>query len=123
MVLYNNMNDFKIVCDSEDQLKSLKEKAMKCKIIALDKMEKHPLLNPSYFTKREKTKVIEIMNEWFSKADEEIDKWFNDIVNERILGNGLDYNAYPIYDLSKGANGPSGPIMDTKGNLVEVENK
>jgi hypothetical protein len=106
------MDDMKIVCDSEDHLKSLKDKAMKCKIIALDKMEKHPLLNPSYFNKREKTKLVEIMTEWFSKSDVEIDKWFNDIVNERILCGDTDLNAYPIYDLSKGANGPAGPHLE-----------
>jgi hypothetical protein len=102
----------KINCDSVDHLIQLKEKAMKCKIIALDKMEKHPLINPSSFSKREKTKLVEIMGEWFSKPDEEIDKLFNEIVNDRILCGDTDLNTYPIYDLSKGANGPAGPILE-----------
>lgn len=88
-------------CENEEQLKTLKERAMKCKLIALDKMDKHPLSNPSYFNKRDKARVIELMTEWFSKEDEEINKWFNDIVNDRILANGLEYQNYPVYDLSK----------------------
>jgi hypothetical protein len=88
-------------CENEEQLNTLKERAMKCKLIALDKMDKHPLCNPSYFNKRDKARVIELMTEWFSKEDEEINKWFNDIVNDRILANGLEYQNYPVYDLSK----------------------
>lgn len=108
-----------IECETEEQLNCLKTKAMKCKIIALDKMDKNPLSNPSYFSKKDKTRLTELMTEWFSNTDEEVDKWFNDIVNERILANGLDYQHYPIYDLAKGANGPTEPIQDIAGNLVE----
>jgi hypothetical protein len=98
-----------IICESEEQLCTLKERAMKCKIIALDKMEKHPLINPSSFTKREKTRLVEIMSEWFSKPNDDIDNAFNEIVNETLLCGNKDYNAYPIYDL-RGANGPAGPL-------------
>jgi hypothetical protein len=106
----------KIECDTEEQHTYLKTKAMKCKVICLDKMEKHPLMNPSYFNKKDKERLVELMTEWFSKSDEEIDKWFNDIVNDRILANGLDYQHYPIYDLARGANGPSGPIENATIN-------
>lgn len=109
------MSVHKVECETEEQLNCLKTKAMKCKIIALDKMDKHPLSNPSYFNKKDKAKLTELMTEWFSNTDEEVDKWFNDIVNERILANGLDYHQYPIYDLSK----PKMPIQDLASNLVE----
>lgn len=95
------MDAFKIECETEEQLTLLKEKAMKCKLIALDKLDKHPLSNPTYFSKNEKSKVYDLMTEWFNKDDEEVNKWFNDIVNDRILANGLDYQNYPVYDLRK----------------------
>lgn len=98
----------KIECQDEIQLKKLKTKAMKVKLIALAKMDKHPLSNPSYFNKRDKTRLLELMNEWFSNTEEEVDKCFNEIVNERILASGLEYQSYPVYDLSK------------KDNLVKV---
>ena len=88
-------------CENEEQLTHLKNKAIKVKIIALEKMEKHPLSNPSYFSKNDRSKVLELMLELFSKDDEEINNLFNVIVNEKILANGLDYQNYPVYDLSK----------------------
>lgn len=109
-----------INCETEDQLNQLKEKAMKVKVIALDSMDKHPLMNPSTFSKREKATLMMKMGEMFNDWDDErINKEFADVVNERILANGLDYQHYPIYSLGK----ESKPVaIDAGGNLVECEN-
>ncbi len=91
-----------IECRDEEELKYYKTKAMKIKVVALDKMDKHPLLNPKYFNNRDKTKLGLEMNDIFNNwNDEEIDKEFNSIVNDRILASDLDYNNYPIYNLEK----------------------
>lgn len=107
-----------INCETEEQLSLLKEKAMKTKVIALDKMDKHPLMNPSTFSKRDKAtlmmKMGDIFNDW---SDEQINKEFNDIVNDRILAGGIDYQHYPVYDLSK----KKEIAVDCGGNLVECE--
>lgn len=108
-----------INCETEEQLIQLKEKAMKSKVIALEQMDKHPLMNPSTFSKKDKAilvmKMGEIFNDW---DDERINKEFADVVNDRILANGLDYQHYPIYNLAK----PKTIAMDAGGNLVECEN-
>lgn len=86
-------------CSSQEELTSLKEKAMKVKVICLDEMDKHPLCNPSFFSKREKDKLLEKMGIIFnSYSNEEIDKTFASIVNDRLLASGADVSNYPIYD-------------------------
>jgi hypothetical protein len=84
----------------------LKERALKCKVIALDKLNKSVLSNPTNFNKRDKGKVLEIMTEWFSKDDEEIDKLFNAI----IIGDVLDQKAkYEEYSVDETVSGPLPP--------------
>ena len=55
----------------EEKLAQLKEKALKCKVIALDLLQHSPLSNPSTMNPREKNKVITMMETWFEKGD----KW------------------------------------------------
>ena len=51
----------------EEKLAILKEKALKCKVIALDILQHNPLSNPSNMNPREKKKVIKMMETWFEK--------------------------------------------------------
>lgn len=96
------MNATKIECNDEAELNALREKAMKSKLIALNKMGKHPLSNPSYFSKKDKEELAIKINEiFYNSLDEEITNQFNEIVNENLLASCKDYNTYPIYDLSK----------------------
>jgi hypothetical protein len=107
-----------IECKDDAEMTYYKEKAMRVKVIALDKMEKHPLQNPSMFSKRDKDKLLREMNTLFTEwSDEQIEKEFNEIVNDRILAGGLDYQNYPIYDLSKPK---TETILDCGGNEVSV---
>ena len=75
----------------EEKLAILKEKALKCKVIALDILQHNPLSNPSNMNPREKKKVIKMMETWFKKKDSEIDEEFNDIVNNKILHYVFDF--------------------------------
>jgi hypothetical protein len=86
-----------IECETEEQLIALKNKATKVKVIALSQMEKQPISNPTFFSKKDKRILIEKMTELFSKADEEINEKFNQIVNEEVLDNKRDVSAYPVY--------------------------
>jgi hypothetical protein len=80
----------------------LKERALKCKVIALDKLNKSVLSNPTNFNKRDKGKVLEIMTEWFSKDDEEIDKLFNAIIIGDVLDQKAKYEEYAVDEMVSG---------------------
>jgi hypothetical protein len=86
-----------IVCETQEQLNSLKEKALKVKVIALSQMEKSPITNTSFLTKKDKRILMEKMTELFTKPDEEINEKFKTVVNEEVLDNGRDVSNYPVY--------------------------
>jgi len=81
-----------------EDLPAVRQKVMKCKLIALNSMGKHPLMNPKYFTQSEKKQLISKIVELFeTKSDDEITAQFNDICNERLFSNGVDLTDYPVY--------------------------
>lgn len=80
-----------------DDLPIVRQKVMKCKLIALNSMDKHPLANPSNFTQSEKTRLISKIKELFFKSDEEITVQFNDMVNEKLLGSECSVENYPVF--------------------------
>ena len=81
-----------------EDLPAVRQKVMKCKLIALNSMDKHPLMNPKYFTQSEKKQLISKIKELFeTKSDDEITAQFNDICNERLFSNGVDLTDYPVY--------------------------
>lgn len=80
----------------DDNHKKFKIKAEKCKVIANDILNKHPLGNPDTYNPRERKKILNIMTEWFKKDDEVVDKEFNEIVNDGILYCGADIENYPV---------------------------
>jgi hypothetical protein len=81
-----------------DELPNIRVKLMKSKIIALDAMDKHPLLNPKYFNKKDKEELLKKVRYIFDTNDDySIDTKFNDICNEKLFSYGTDYSNYPIY--------------------------
>jgi hypothetical protein len=92
------MNECIIECDSPEQLKALKDKATKVKLISLDRMGKHPLFNPTRLKDKERRKLIELMADIFKRPDEIIDAEFNEIVNDKLLDNEFDVSQYPVFD-------------------------
>lgn len=89
--------DTTITINKED-LETIKPKIQKARIIALDYLNIHPLTptnNLKIFQKKElisKVKHIIMCN-----TDEEINKMFNEIVNDKLLDPNSDYTKYPIY--------------------------
>jgi len=94
------MNFNIIECDNEEQMAELKEKVMKCKIVALNKRGKSPLFNPRYMKQRDKDKLIVEIKELLGKPLSEIDEMFNDIVLDELLCEGKDVSTYPVYDIA-----------------------
>jgi hypothetical protein len=92
------MNECIIECDSPEQLKKLKEKATKVKLICLDRLGKHPLFNPRAMKDRERKKLVELMADIFKRPDEVIDAEFNEIVNDKLLDAEFDISQYPVFD-------------------------
>ena len=106
---------------AEKDLRILKERAMKCKVIALEDLGHHPLSNPSTFSKRDKKKVLDKMTLWFNKEDGEIDEEFNDIVLDKVFSSNDDYTRYNIDGGRVGVPElpPDMMVRDVAGNYIE----
>jgi len=114
----------KEVSQEELELLDMKEKAMKCKIIALESLGHNPLSNPTNMNKRDKKKVLDIMTKWFhTKSDEEIQDEFNDIVLCKVLNETDDYTKYGVENNRVGQ--PLVPddmvVYDVAGNTLTGE--
>ncbi len=114
----------KEVSAEELELLDMKEKAMKCKIIALESLGHNPLSNPTNMNKRDKKKVLDIMTKWFhTKSDEEIQDEFNDIVLCKVLNETDDYTKYGVENNRVGQ--PLMPddmiVYDVAGNTLTGE--
>lgn len=85
---------------TEEQQEKMKRKAFitKVKVIALDKMGKHPLMNPSLMRQKDKQALIVVMDEVIkSMSEQDITLMFNDICNEKLFASNSDYSTYPVY--------------------------
>jgi hypothetical protein len=106
--------------EEEQELKRKKEKAQKCKVIALYKMGHHPIkANVSHFNHKSKLQVLNLVRELFEKPDEEIQTEFNEICCEVVFvenNDGDDYTSFPIYKSS--AIRPKPPVVDCGGNII-----
>lgn len=84
----------RIECKDEDELKRLKTRATKCKVIALYKVGKHPLYDPRKMLTSERKGLLEKIEEWFAKDDLEIDKIFNEISCEILFAGDAEVDTY-----------------------------
>jgi hypothetical protein len=75
----------------------MKEYITKVKVIALYRLQYHPLSNPSTFSRNDKLRVQDEMKEVMKIPDQEITRIFNDIVCNRLFAPEADYSRYPIY--------------------------
>jgi uncharacterized radical SAM superfamily Fe-S cluster-containing enzyme len=83
--------------EKEKEIQQKREKAQRCKVIALSSMGLHPITNVSALQNKTKLKVIELVKELFEKDDEEIIKEFHAVVINDVLSEEKDYTSYPIY--------------------------
>jgi hypothetical protein len=84
----------------EDKEKVIRKRYItKVKIIALDRLSKHPLDNPSTFSRKEKTKVMDMMQEVLNTyTEEDVNKEFINICEDKIFNEKSDYSTYPVYE-------------------------
>lgn len=115
------MNECIIECDSPEQLKKLKEKATKVKLICLDRMGKYPLFNPRGLKERERKKLFELMTDIFKRPDEVVDAEFNEIVNDKLLDAEFDISQYPVFDKDGIANNDDDIIYKLPDNTPKFE--
>lgn len=74
-----------------------KDKALKCKVIALAELKYHPIeTNPSHLPPRIKRQLMTIMNDYMNKSDEEVNTEFNEIVNGELLNPTSSYETYAV---------------------------
>jgi hypothetical protein len=71
----------------------------KVKVIAFDSIGKDPLFNGSHLYDKEKERAIEKMKELLKLSEEDIDKLFKEICNEKIFIKDRDYTTLPVYSL------------------------
>jgi hypothetical protein len=83
--------------DLEKEYNIKREIITKVKVIALDKMDKHPLQNPSLFSRRDKSKLIEHMEEVLKLPHEELNNKFNRICNEVLFAPEVDLTKFSVY--------------------------
>ena len=72
---------------TEEQLeyKQKKEKAQRCKVIAMDVLNLDPIKNTHFSSKAEKFLILKEVERWFEKPDEEVKAKFFEVCNTRIL--------------------------------------
>ena len=94
------MSDLIYNFETEEELKNMKEKVMKIKVILLDKMGKSPLTNPKYLKGRERQKFLENVKQYLeTKKDDEINEEFNEIFLDKLFDSTNDVSTYPVYSL------------------------
>ena len=74
-----------------------REIVTRLKVVALDRLGKHPLTNPSYLSQREKTKLIHLMTSLQDDKEEDVIKEFNDICNDVLFSGKSDPSQFPVY--------------------------
>lgn len=74
-----------------------KDKALKCKVIALSQLNYPPITtNPTDLPARVRRRIMSIMEEYMIKPNNEVDEEFNEIVNDEILGSNSKYEEYSV---------------------------
>ena len=112
--------DYKIEINA-DELPFIREKVMKCKVIALNDMDKHPLLNPKFFTKSLKDLLLKKIRYLYdTNTLEEINERFNTICNEKLFDSGIDYSNFPVY-IDNRFPSQNEKILEEEGDLEKLK--
>ena len=89
----------KELTDEQKEQNKKRDYITKVKVIANNMLDKPPTANPSFYSKKDKAKMIEYMQYVISNYnDDDIDKEFNEICNNKLFVDGVDYSCFPVYD-------------------------
>jgi hypothetical protein len=86
--------------EEEIEIQEKRDKAQRCKVIALAQMNLHPITtNVSRLKKQQKEKLLKLVEEFFKKDNSEIINEFNQICIETVFETiqDEDYTKFPIY--------------------------
>jgi len=117
----------KIVVETESELKQLREKLDKVKVVVFNDFGKHPLTNILELPYRERNIIKGRIEEVFNTiSDEELTEKFNTICLDTLLTNTSKIEDYPVYnryyksDEEIENNKISDVLYDASGNLIIV---
>jgi hypothetical protein len=104
-----------VLTPDEEEFKRKREKAQRCKVIALHRMGHHPInANVSNFNQKSKLKVLELVRELFEQPDDDIIKEFNEVCLDVVFDERQDFTSYPVYSR------PVKPkVMDLSNNIID----
>lgn len=91
------MNNTIIEFSGEQDPEIIREKILRCKMIALDQMKIDPMTNAKTLGERDKKLLIKKIKSLLSLSDMNIKEMFNDLCNDTIFRNGNDIDKYSIY--------------------------
>lgn len=84
--------------EEQQELLRKKQKAQRCKVIALSRMGLDPIkTNVSVLCYNTKIKILNSVKELFDTEDDDIIKEFNLIIVNDVLNEIKDYTQYPTY--------------------------
>ena len=92
-------NNPKELTDEQKEKNRKRDYITKVKVVANNMLGKHPTANPSFYNKKDKAKMIEYMEYIIGNySDEDLNKEFNEVCNDKLFVDGFDYSCLPVYD-------------------------
>lgn len=84
--------------EEQQEYKRKKEKAQRCKIIAMDVLNLKLMKNTQFSSKAEKLLILREVERWFEKPDAEVKAKFFEVCNARMaFDSETDYPNFPVY--------------------------
>ena len=92
-------NNPKELTDEQKEYIRKRDYITKVKVIANNMLGKPPTSNPSFYNKKDKAKMIEYMQYIIGNyTEDDLNKEFNEVCNDKLFVDGFDYSCLPIYD-------------------------
>ena len=92
-------NNPKELTDEQKEKNRKRDYITKVKVIANNMLGKPPTSNPSFYNKKDKAKMIEYMQYIIGNyTEDDLNKEFNEVCNDKLFVDGFDYSCLPIYD-------------------------
>jgi hypothetical protein len=105
--------------ETEEELKALRNKLDKVKIVVYNDFGKHPLTNILELPYRERNIIKERIEEVFNSiSDGELAEKFNSICNNILLSNTSKIEDYPVYNRYFKPEEEANVLYDASGNLI-----
>ena len=92
-------NKPKELTDEQKEYIRKRDYITKVKVIANNMLDKPPTANPSFYSKKDKAKMIEYMQYIIGNYnDDDLNKEFNEVCNDKLFVDGFDYSCLPVYN-------------------------